>query len=239
MVKEILLCKDLTKSYNKEIALANASFTVFKNDIIFICGHNGSGKSTLIKIISGTLRPDKGYIGFNCSDNGLIDWKKYSFDKHIWVPQSVDEALAPNVRIDELASITDKENLIKIASEIRLKWLIETITNRNKFKLIRELSGGQKQLLVGLIALSQSKPIILLDEVFRALDNHLSSFYWEAVINNIEKTSGCALIVTHDLKMAKEKATRLLILKNGLIKHDIHPSEIAIEDLAIEVANID
>lgn len=242
MVEELLVCKNLSKTYkalgtNVVTALDNVSLSLRHRDILFVCGNNGSGKTTLLKLISGQEECDSGEIMFrdvplfaNPDDDPC--------DHCIWIPQSLDDAVAEHVRIDELASISKRHRILQLAEELEAHWLIESIQNKRKRKLIGELSGGQKQLLVGLVALAEPKPILLMDEAMRSLDMSTISLYWEAVETCIRESNGCAIIVTHDLKFAKDNATRLLVLRNGEPSLNVSPSEISLEKLAIEVANL-
>jgi len=241
----LLICENLSKTYKESdgdhFALRNLSFSLLPEDILFVCGPNGSGKTTLLKLIAGTEDMDDngGKILCNLDGNDLRNWSDYRNENFTWIPQEVNDAVADHMRIDELISLSNPKKVECLSRSVNAGWLIDCLYGKGKHKLISELSGGQRQLLVGIIALSQQKPVLLLDEVFSSLDNNARALYWKIIEESIAGSSRCAIIVSHDLKFALLHAKRILVLRNGKVALDTSPKDVTFEQLAVEVAKLE
>jgi ABC-type multidrug transport system ATPase subunit len=238
-----LLCKNLSKTYKEpdgdHVALRNVSFSLMSKDILFLCGPNGSGKTTLLKLIAGTEDKDEGgEILFSLPNTGLLNWSEHGDDNFTWIPQDVDDVIADHMRIDELISLCDMEKVKSLSEAVQANWLKDCLEGRSKRKLVSELSGGQKQLLVGIIAISPPKSVLLLDEVFKSLDTNARSCYWRMLEKSVWEFKGCVIIVSHDLPFALQHATRIIVLRNGEVAVDTKPTAMTLEQLALEVAKL-
>lgn len=240
MVEKFLLkLNNINKQYrtqhSHEKALNNISLSVKNKEILFICGPNGSGKTTLLKVIAGSI----GYEGeILCNlGEGVHPWDQHRINNCIWVPQDINEIISDVMLVSELVSLSDFDNIARSAEKHKIDWLFNSDNKSISKKYIGELSGGQKQLLIGLIALSARKPIMLLDEVFRPLDNEVRSFYLKLLFDAIDLTNGCGIIVTHDLFLAKDNATHILALRKGCVSLDCKADEVNYKQLANEIYN--
>ena len=185
----------------------------------FILGSNGSGKSTLLNLILGWLNPSSGTISYQGKE---INSKKQLASLIGYVPQdpSVDPEMSVSDILDFIGSChhlsTDQlvQNKKQITEALDIQDLLD--------KRIKFLSGGQRQkvnIAVGLIHLPE---IILLDEPFTGLDYYTSVKVLTALVN-MKKTVLC---VTHDIDIAEQYATEVLVLKNGQLIEKDRPSEL-------------
>jgi ABC-type multidrug transport system ATPase subunit len=238
--KYLLICRNLSKTYKESdrdnVALQNVSFSLLPKDILFICGLNGSGKTTLLKLIAGTEDMDEGGEILCCLDNnGPKEWLKYKNQNFTWIPQEIDDVIADHMRIDELISLSGAEKVKNLARMVEANWLTDCIEGGGKRKLVSELSAGQRQLLVGLLALSSPKPLLLLDEVFKSLDTKARATYWMLIENSVAELKNCVIIVSHDLAFALQHATQIIVLRNGKVALHTTPKDVTLSQLAFEV----
>jgi len=214
-----LRCSNLVKNYDEFSLTVN--FEVGKSEIFFICGHNGSGKSTLLRLIGGREFKTSGEVTLE-KEGGLINERLH--DHVTWIPQNVNDVVANSLLVREIIKLSENpERIRELSSSIGASWLYQILkTRREKKKLVRELSGGQKQLLVGLMALVSSGNVLLLDEVFRSLDDSTMTNYWNMVKGVVKSADKCALVVSHDLDFVAQKSSetnaRIMVLRRGEIE---------------------
>ncbi len=230
---DLLRCRNLSRSYGDIQALSNVSFSVCTSELVFVCGHNGSGKSTLIKLIAGIEDADPGAnITFSFGNQARAGHSELGHQQCIWVPQRADDAIAELLFVREAVSLASAQRVEDLARTADAQWLLDTIRGSKRDRLICELSGGEKQLLIGILSLSFDRRILLLDEVFSHLDECIRSSYWHMVKDAVRQADGCAVIVCHDLEFAYKNATRIVVLRKGMIELDERPSELSLDTLA-------
>jgi ABC-type multidrug transport system ATPase subunit len=230
---DLLRCRNLSRSYGDIQALSNVSFSVRTSELVFVCGHNGSGKSTLIKLIAGTEDADPGAdIMFGFGNQTGARRSELGHQQCIWVPQRADDAIAELLFVREAVSLACAQRVEILAKTADAQWLLDTLRGSKRDRLICELSGGEKQLLIGILSLSLNRRILLLDEVFSHLDECIRTSYWHMVKDAVHRADGCAVIVCHDLEFAYKNATRIIVLRKGMIELDERPSGLSLDTLA-------
>jgi ABC-type dipeptide/oligopeptide/nickel transport system ATPase subunit len=196
--------------------LKNVSFEVEHGEIIGICGESGGGKSTLAKVISGLIKPDSGRI--------ILD-SKFEKEKRRSSPiqilfQNHGEVLNPFRKvisvIDEALMINgvDKNNLENERDAVLASvGFPKELYNRRGF----ELSGGEQQ-RAALARLLATKPVLLiLDEPFSAQDIE-SQLKLVKLFKQLNKEFNLTMIcISHDLRILRNLAGRVIILKDGEI----------------------
>lgn len=200
-MEDLLVFKNISKSFNKVNVLIDCSLRVKTGDLIHIKGTNGSGKSTLLKILSGLLE----------SDSGLIEFHK---DVNIG-------ALIENPEFAEYSTI--KENLVFLA-KLKNNYNVTRIENLcnifnldfNDNKFIKNFSVGMKQKLGIIQAIMEDQNLIFLDEPTRGLDDS-SIKAFEDYINQLISNKKCAVIIaSHDM-IDGLKYSHYYTLKNGIL----------------------
>ncbi len=194
--------------------LKNVSFEVEAGEIIGIAGESGGGKSTLAKVIAGLIKPDSGKITLNSKiKNKISSPIQILFQNHGEVlnpfrkiSNVVDEVLVIN-RIDKKYIENQRENILNSVG------FPKELYNRRGY----QLSGGEQQ-RAALARLLATKPVLLiLDEPFSAQDvesqlNLIKLF--KKLNTEIQLTMIC---ISHDLKILRNLADRIIILKDGEI----------------------
>jgi len=196
--------------------LKNVSFEVEQGEIIGICGESGGGKSTLAKVIAGLIKPDSGKI--------ILD-SKFEKEKRRSSPiqilfQNHGEVLNPFRKvisvIDEALMIhgVDKNNLENERYAVLASvGFPKELYNRRGF----ELSGGEQQ-RAALARLLATKPVLLiLDEPFSAQDVE-SQLNLVKLFKRLNREFNLTMIcISHDLRILRNLASRVIILKDGEI----------------------
>ena len=194
--------------------LKNVSFEVEAGEIVGICGESGGGKSTLAKVIAGLIKPDSG----NVTLKSRSERKKSKSIQILF--QNHGETLNPfrkvQTIIDEALKINGVEkNKIENEREAVLTSVgfPKEIYQRRGF----ELSGGEQQ-RAALARLLAVKPLLLiLDEPFSAQDVE-SQLNFVKLFKKLNKEFNLTMIcISHDLRILRNLANRVIILKDGEI----------------------
>lgn len=195
---------------------------------IYILGHNGSGKSVFFKLLTGELEVTKGKIQF------LLENEKVNNLNVAIVRQNAENNLAMNLTVEEniIVKLDSKSLITKLFPKIKLKEKISSILkNHNGLDkktefFCKNLSGGQKQSLALLSTAIQNPKILCLDEFLSATDVKTTLLLNNFIKNDVNNSSTIIFIITHNIETALKEASRILILKEGKLVHDIEPNSI-------------
>lgn len=198
---DVLIAKDLSKSFDGTAVFTNAELDIKKNTTTFILGENGCGKTTLLKILTGEYQADSGEYKFgNNIQFGYYDQAQTDLDPSKTV-------------IDEVWDRYPKMTQTQVRSALA-QFLFK---GDDVFKNVGKLSGGEKA-RVSLLKLMLSKAnMLLLDEP----TNHLDIHSREALENALASYGGTLLIVSHDRYQINKLADRIVWLgKTGTVNID-------------------
>jgi len=219
--------KNIFKSYGKLEVLKGVNLSAETGQIITIIGSSGSGKSTLLRCINQLEKVDSGEIYFNgkviVSDEvrnkskiikeNIYDLRKkvsmvfqqFNLWSHMTVVQNVTEAPTSVLKMKRSEALVHaKEVLIRVGLEDKL----------NEYPA--NLSGGQQQRAAIARALAMSPEIILFDEPTSALDPELEHEVVR-VIKKLAEDKRTMILVTHDMKLAKDISNYILFMDEGKI----------------------
>lgn len=198
--KEILNISNLTVKFNSfgsEISVFD-NFTlptINESEWIFLIGKNGSGKSTLFNVITGKNKDFQGDVEFFGENINSLSHKEKSklFFLINQNPMSttVDELTVLENLTLTIGDFVAKEKFTNILKEVGLEKHIK--------HLVKNLSGGQRQILALLIAKYRKTKLLLLDEPFAALDPNNVSIATE-VIKDLWKSGTTIFFITHDME---------------------------------------
>ncbi|MFB0920732.1 MAG: ATP-binding cassette domain-containing protein [Oscillospiraceae bacterium] len=184
-----------------------------------ILGASGSGKSMLLGCIAGLIKPDKGAI--------TLDGRTFfdSVNKINLSPQSrrtgilfQNYALFPHMTISENIGFA-LSGLPKEEKNARVKQLLQRFhITEYAGRYPTQISGGQQQRAALARALAVEPDILLLDEPFSALDQHLKQSLMKDMLETLKDYQGCVLFVTHNMEEAFRMCERLVIISNGRIE---------------------
>ena len=217
----------LQKKYPNVTPLKDVNVEIHKGDVISIIGPSGTGKSTLIRCINMLETPTSGEIWV---DGVCITDKKCNINKVRQKMGMVFQSfnLFHHMTIIENIMAAPIHLLGKSKQEAydRGIELLRTVGLADKaFNYPDELSGGQKQRVAIARALAMDPEIILLDEPTSALDPTMVGEV-QAVIKDLAKRGLTLMIVTHEMRFAREVANRVFYMDEGGVYEDGTPEEI-------------
>lgn len=201
VANDVLIAKDLSKSFDGTAVFTNAELDIKKNTTTFILGENGCGKTTLLKILTGEYQADSGEYKYgNNIQFGYYDQAQTDLDPSKTV---IDEVW------DRYPGMTQTQVRSALAQFL--------FKGDDVFKNVGKLSGGEKA-RVSLLKLMLSKAnMLLLDEP----TNHLDIHSREALENALASYGGTLLIVSHDRYLINKLADRIVWLgKTGTVNID-------------------
>ena len=212
----LLTLSHVSKSFSKPV-LKDVNLTVHSHERIALLGANGAGKTTLMQIIIGLINPDKGTVKFD------LDPKK---SLNI-MPQ--ENVLIPDITVLEQIKLVSLIN--KVYNEENIQNLLAKFSLIDQSnQLIQKLSGGQKRRLSLLISSLRPAKLSILDEPTVGMDLDSIDFFWKLLNSRNEST----IVVTHDFNQIDKFFSRVLLLKDGQISHDIPVKEIHQHNQTIE-----
>ena len=206
-------------------ALDNVNLDIKEGQFIAILGHNGSGKSTLAKHINALLAPSDGTIwvdGMDVSkEENVIPVRKSAG----MVFQNPDNQIIANVVEEDVGF--GPENIGVPTDEIwqRVDYALRAVgMTKYRTHSPNKLSGGQKQRVAIVRALAMDPDVMLFDEPTSALDPEMVGEVLE-VMKDLAAQGMTMAVVTHEMGFAREVASRVLFIDEGVIQEEAEPEE--------------
>ena len=189
---DVINVKDISFGYGSKLILKRVSFLVKRNDRLFIAGPNGCGKSTLIKLLLGRLITTSGYVDLGYNVNiGYYD-------------QENQNLTFSNTVLEELWSTYPTYTELVIRNTLaRFRFYGDDV-----FKLVSELSGGERARLTLAKLILSDVNLLVLDEP----TNHLDIDSREALEEALLDFDGTVITVSHDRYFLSKLATRIIEL---------------------------
>ena len=226
----MLKLKQINKEYKTgelvQHALSNVSLNLRDNEFVAILGPSGSGKTTLLNIIGGLDRYDSGDLvinGISTKKYTDRDWDSYRNHTIGFVFQSYNliphQTVLGNVELAlTISGVSKAERRRRAAAALEQVGL-----GNQLHKHPGEMSGGQMQRVAIARALVNNHDILLADEPTGALDSETSIQVME-LLKEVARDR-LVVMVTHNPELAERYATRIVNLKDGVIRSDTMPYE--------------
>ena len=224
---KIISIKNLKKNYGSNHVLKDIDIDIEEGEVVVIVGSSGSGKSTILRCLNLLEEPTSGEI---IVDGVKITDKKTDLNKLRREVGMVFQQfnLFPNYSVIENIKLAPKK-LRKVSDRAitkKARELLNDVGLLNKAKAMpNSLSGGQKQRVAIARALAMEPKIMLFDEPTSALDPEMIGEVLD-VIREVAEKGMTMVIVTHEMKFAREVGTRMIFLDKGVIIEDGKPSEV-------------
>ena len=226
-INSIIEFQNVSLAYGNRLILDNISFKINEGQIFGMLGPNGVGKSTIFNLITGLITPKSGKIKIAGEDATqypvYLRAKKFKVG---YVPQYGgffnDLTLHDNLKaISEI--VIDNKN----ARQERINYLISRFELDNlKDIKAKFLSGGQKKKLVIALSLLSQPRVLLLDEVFAALDVLTIKMLQEIIVNLQQENNITILLCDHQARDLLACVDVAMILDNGRIVAKDTPSNL-------------
>ena len=237
MTDKILEVRGLTKTYGgvKKRGAKKADPTldvlkgidldIYRGDVVCLIGPSGCGKSTFLRCLNRLETPSSGFIKFEGVevDEAHIDavrqkmgmvFQHFNLFPHLTVKKNLE--LAPS-----LLKLKDKEAISARADELLAR--VGLADRADAWP--NQLSGGQKQRVAIVRALCMEPDVMLFDEPTSALDPEMVGEVLD-VMKELAKSGMTMVVVTHEMGFAREVASRVLFLDDGVIAEEGTPDEI-------------
>jgi lipopolysaccharide export system ATP-binding protein len=226
-INSIIEFENISLSYGNRLILDNISFQINEGQIFGMLGPNGVGKSTIFNLITGLISPDKGKI--KIIGENVINYPIYLRTRKFkvgYVPQY--GGYFNNLTLhDNLKAISEIVIENKNLRDERINYLISKFELDNlKDIKAKFLSGGQKKKLVIALALLSQPKVLLLDEVFAALDVLTIKMLQEIIINLQQENLITVCICDHQARDLLACVDVAMILNNGKIVAQDAPSKL-------------
>ena len=192
---DVLTVTGLTKSFGKQTLFTDLSFEIKRGEKVAIIGNNGTGKTTILKIINNLIPADAGeikpgakvHIAYYDQEHQVLHMEKTLFSE-----------------LQDTYPFMDN-------TQIRNTLAAFLFTGDDVFKLIKDISGGERgRVSLAKLMLSESN-FLILDEP----TNHLDILSKEILENAIQNYAGTVLYVSHDRYFINKTATKILDLTNN------------------------
>ena len=219
--------ENVSLSFGNRLILDNLNFKVNKGSIHGMLGPNGAEKSTIFNLITGLLKPDSGKIRIFGEDVTqypvYIRTRKFSTS---YCPQYggffSDLTLLDNLRAISEIVIENKNYRTEKINNLISKFEFDNIKDIKA----RFLSGGQKKRLIIAMALLSDPKVLLLDEVYAALDVLTNKMMQEIIVNLQQEYGITTCICDHQARDLLATCDIAMILSNGKIVAEETPSNL-------------
>ena len=216
--------KDLHKSFGGVTVLDGISTDIEKGDVVCIIGPSGSGKSTFLRCLNRLETPDSGKIlldGVDLTDPAA-DLNRQRMKMGMVFQQF---NLFPHMTV--LKNLTMAPMLLKKESQQTAEQRAMTLLDRvgladRAGEYPARLSGGQKQRIAIVRALCMEPEVLLFDEPTSALDPEMVGEVLD-VMKELAQSGMTMVVVTHEMGFAREVASRVLFMDQGVIMEENSP----------------
>ena len=228
MSEELLKIEGLKKSFGKLEVLKGLTTTIKKGEVVVMIGPSGGGKSTFLRCMNLLEQPTEGRIVFDDIDIVSADEKTKNKVRSEMGMVFQHFNLFPHLSI--LDNITLAPRLVRgvdrATAEKKAMELLERVGLAEKAKAYpQQLSGGQKQRVAIVRSLAMEPKVMLFDEPTSALDPEMVGEVLD-VMKDLAKNGMTMVVVTHEMRFARDVASRVLFLEGGRIAEEGTPMAI-------------
>jgi len=201
--------KNVSFCYERDCIFEGFNLTIQTGDYALIIGPNGAGKSTFLNLLLGLIKPTKGEITYD--GVALKDFKRW--DRVGYVAQRVNLLrIGMPISVCEVVAMGVVERVVREQVKSTLDMLdMGAHIDQN----IHDLSGGQQQRVFIARALMSNPDLLILDEPTVGLDVKTIQLFYK-IIAKLHKSGKTIVMVTHDMHILSEDATRIIAINHGL-----------------------
>ncbi len=228
--------------YRGRAALRDVRLVVGAGERVALAGPNGAGKSTLLRVIAGVLRPAVGTVELDGHSVAALDRRAIARRLAV-VPQAANLPFA--MRVEDLVGLgrlphEDPIRGHRPADRAAVAAAIERVGVGHLLgRDARELSMGERQLVLLALSVAQETPLLLLDEPTVHLDLRHQVEVMELLADLNERDGTTVVAVLHDLRLASAFFPRMALLDRGRLVADGPPGDVLEADRVREVFGVD
>ena len=210
-------------SYGPVPALRGVTLDIAKGEIVALMGRNGAGKSTLLSTLVGLRRPDAGTVRIDGVDPATLTGPRL-IGRIGLVPQDSTDLLQRDSVAAECAD-ADRDAGVESGSTAALLARIAPEIPGDAHP--RDLSEGQRLVLALAVVLVATPAVLLLDEPTRGLD-YPTKERLSDLLRDLAASGHAIVVATHDVELAAETATRVVVLAEGEVVADGPTAEVVV-----------
>lgn len=234
----LIICRNVHKRYGAQKVLCGIDLTVKRGEVVVLLGPSGSGKSTFLRTINhldtidwgeitvageyigyqripgGQLRPTSGLAQARATGRISMVFQHFNLFNHMTALENVIEA---PIRVFKMDPVEARQLGMRLLEEVGLRNHMDHLPHR--------LSGGQQQRVAIARALAISPRVMLFDEPTSALDPELVGEVL-AVMRKLAAAGMTMVVVTHEIRFAREVADRVVFMDGGLVVETGTPAEV-------------
>jgi iron complex transport system ATP-binding protein len=238
----IVRLTDVTVTYRGRDVLDRVDLAIEPGERVALIGPNGAGKSTLLRVASGLLRPAGGCAELGGVPVGMLDRLEVARRLAV-VPQQATPPFA--TRVEEVVGLgrLPHEHPLRGARPADRAAIAAAIERVGVGHLlgrdVRELSLGERQLVLIALAVAQATPLLALDEPTVHLDLRHQVGTMDLLVDLNERDGTTILAVLHDLGLAAHFFPRLVLLDAGRIVAEGPPEQVLAPERIRDVFGVD
>ena len=225
----LLTVEGLTKYYGRRLGCADVAFDLYEGEVLAIVGESGSGKSTLLQLLSGQLEPSTGRILYRMRDGAATDiWEMSEPMRRLlfrtdWGYVHQDAQLGLRMGISAGGNVGERLMAVgwRDYGAIRntaTDWLSRVEIDKSRIDdTPRTYSGGMRQRLQIARNLVTAPRLVFMDEPTGGLDVSVQARLLDLLRVLVRDLGLAAIIVTHDLAVARLLTDRLMVMKDGRV----------------------
>jgi polar amino acid transport system ATP-binding protein len=230
----MIVAHDITKSFGGPPVLQGVSLQVEPGETVCLIGPSGSGKSTMLRCLNRLERPDSGLVvidgdpmGYRCDGSRLVElsprqvavqrshvgmvFQSFNLFPHLTARQNITKALR---LVGKATAAEANQTAEHFMERVGLGHRIDSYPE--------QLSGGQQQRVAIARALAMRPKVMLFDEPTSALDPEMVEEVL-SVIRDVTAGGMTAVIVTHEMRFARDVASRVIFMDEGRLVEEGPP----------------
>jgi putative phosphonate transport system ATP-binding protein len=227
--RPLLAAESVSRFYGRQVGCRDVSFELYEGEVLAVVGESGSGKSTLLQVLSGQLDPSAGLVLYRMRDGIARDLatlgeaeRRFLF-RTDWGYVHQDPTLGLRMAVSAGANVGERLMAVgwRHYGRIRgaaLDWLERVEIDRDRVDdAPRTYSGGMRQRLQIARNLVTRPRLVFMDEPTGGLDVSVQARLLDLLRSLVSELGLAAIIVTHDLAVARLLSHRIIVMKNGTV----------------------
>lgn len=225
----LLVAEGLARNYGRLIACRDVSFSLYPGEVLAVVGESGSGKSTLLQLLSAQLAPSGGRVSYRMRDGVLRDLaslgeaeRRFLF-RTDWGFVHQDPAQGLRMAVSAGANVGERLMAVGWSHYARIREAATNWLERVEIEISRiddpprTYSGGMRQRLQIARNLVTEPRLVFMDEPTGGLDVSVQARLLDLMRTLVGELGLAAVIVTHDLAVARLLSHRVMVMKGGQV----------------------
>jgi putative phosphonate transport system ATP-binding protein len=225
--RPLLSAEGLTKWYGRQLGCRDVSFELYEGEVLAVVGESGSGKTTLLQLLSTQLEPSGGRVHYRMRDGvmrdlvALSDAERRFLFRTDWGYVHQEPTLGLRMAVSAGANVGERLMAVGARHYGRIRgtainWLDRVEIDPGRIdETPRSYSGGMRQRLQIARNLVTEPRLVFMDEPTGGLDVSVQARVLDLLRGLVADLGLAAVIVTHDLAVARLLSHRIMVMKGG------------------------